>query len=1176
MCATVLRGFSVVLGFLLSGAAYAQTADLGVALDFSPWEGASGGQFTSTFTVTNYGPDTATNAVLTNTLPTVPLGGVATFDSFPPGCSLSGVTLTCSLGNMAHNDVRTVSIVYTLGDAPGVWSSEGVVSSATPDPSLSNNTITRSVTTVSSSDLELTATGPVTPVVAGGAFQYSLQARNNGPQAVPADAAIRIQYTIPEGVQVTGASGGGFSCSPATGNAGALITCTRNGPMAVNATSTLTVNAVAMNSLSSDIDVSFALGATGSNGIAWPDPNILNNEATVTISVAVGTDVSITKTAEISDADELFFTLTPRYVRGDPLDGVLITVTDQYPALEFTFAEWISADGWACSTPASFGINMMEFTCTRTGYNGNSGTDMPPIKFRATPGASAVDATNQAKIELTGRMDPVEANNSSDVTINVNGLADMTTIKSVSFSPVVVGQDFYYTVASRNLGPWRIPAGQPIIVTDLLPDQIILTGIPTGSGWTCSVSVHGVPVQATDYPVTSTAADPVLIECEYTSGLFIGAKTPDITIPVQIATDTSIDNIACTKLGDRGINMSWRIDTNPGNDCSASGGAGVVATKESADLKITKTANPAAVDAGQPLTYTLTVANLGPDESTDIHLTDALSSLFSSGGLQSITITTIPVGGGSCSVDGNASPAFPLNGTAHTVTCEFSSLIFGESAVVEIVVLPATDATRLRSNTATVYSSEVGDPDHDNNSSTAESTVKAVYDLTVETWGSSAGLIATSAPANSVIVFTTRVRNIGISTVPTAKAVIDLPDNAAFIRLLGTPPCTSVPNPPDGTFGGTLTCEWATGIPAGAFRDVSYEVMAPSAVNSTVISDVEVGLIDPTAYDPETNLSNNNDSAEVAITPAKADIRVNINNSPSLSLGDTTTYIITVHNGGPSLATSVTMTSTFSSGTAVFSYQGGLTVDQGGTCTEPSIGVFNGQLVCTWPSLNIGESAIVTYIMRADAITTPNGLSGSNSTYVEAEATEEDPYLGNESVTEPRTTTRNPPGGSGADLGIEKTASRTQVNYGHLLEYTITVRNYGPEDVTPAHGAQVVDVLPAEIALTAVPAGCSYISVTRTLTCLVGALQVGDDYVVTVPVRVETTANRTIDNTATVDMPGDLDPDNNTATATIFARSTEGIPALSRGGMMALVMLLALTAVAYRRRENPLSPRRNG
>ncbi|MDR0769949.1 MAG: DUF11 domain-containing protein [Burkholderiales bacterium] len=1166
-----------VFGWLLSGAAYAQSADLSVNHAFSPASGLSGISFTSTFTVSNVGPDAADNVKLTNVLPEMQppsVGGTAAFVSYPPECTLSDTTLICDFGTMAFGDTKTVAVVYTLGGNPGVWNSTGTVSSTTTDPLPANNSMMKSVTTTDSSDLELTASGPDHPLIAGSAFQYSLQVKNLGPNPVPSDGATIVQFTVPEKVRVTDTADG-WQCAPETGDAGTLITCKSVGAWAVSDTKTLTIDAVALGSLSSAADTHFTLSAVHSDGSALPDPNLSNNNATVSVEITAGTDAGISKTVAVLD-EYLVYTLTPRYNGGDLLTDVTITITDSYNPEEFTFVDWVSnpsVDGWNCSLPSQVN-ELMNFTCTRNGFSGGNFTDMPSIKFTATAKPSAMYATNVATISLTGRKDPIPDNDSSSVVVNTSGLTDMEMRKSASFTPVVVGQDFQYLLSVKNLGPWNVPSEQTISVTDTLPGKTMITGEPTGNNWTCSVSNNGGVIDSSHYPVTSTTENPVTVRCEYRNGLNVGNTAPAITLPARITEEGAFRNSACASLAPKENRPGWREELDPSNNCV---GTEAAATQKTADLEITKTAKPDPVDAGSPLTYTLKVTNHGPDEATKITLTDVLPSLLSNGGLQNVTITTNPGGSGTCSVDGKASPGFPMNGNTHILTCAFPSLPRDGQAVIDIVVLPTIAFSGPRSNTATVYSTEVGDLNRKNNEVTITSQVNEVYDLTVTTWATSAGIAqATQAPANSVVTFTSRVSSIGPSTAPTAKVTIKLPENASFVRLgsAGGGVCTPAPDPLIDTVGGTLVCEWTDGIPSGAYREVSYLVMAPSTVGSSVISTSRVGLINPGAHKPESDLNNNDASAQVTITPAKADIQVTINDAPDpVLLGEMTTYTIDIRNNGPSLATDVVLASAFVSMTGVFSYQGSLNVDQSGVCTEPPAGVFNGKLVCAWPSLASGAAATVTYTLRTEAVTLPN-VTGVNLTSVTGSATEEDSHPGNDADEENTTAYRLGPANPGADLGITKTASKTNVAHGNLFEYVITVHNYGPAHVTPSQGAQIIDVLPEDLSLTEVPSGCSYVDTTRTLTCLIGGLQSGDDYAVTVPVNVETYGNTPIINKAVVDMPDDLDPSNNEAEVTV-TRLLEKVPTLSPGGLVLLTMLLLLAAIARRWRGNPSSLLRN-
>ncbi|NOJ99843.1 DUF11 domain-containing protein, partial [Corallococcus coralloides] len=97
----------------------------------------------------------------------------------------------------------------------------------------------------------------------------------------------------------------------------------------------------------------------------------------------------------------------------------------------------------------------------------------------------------------------------------------------------------------------------------------------------------------------------------------------------------------------------------------------------------------------------------------------------------------------------------------------------------------------------------------------------------------------------------------------------------------------------------------------------------------------------------------------------------------AIALGAETTYTITVKNSGPSFGTNVVMTDTFpvthptnGATSATFSYTGNLTVDQGGTCTQPAVGATTGSVVCTFPGLAKDQVATITFRMKALSLPT--------------------------------------------------------------------------------------------------------------------------------------------------------------------------------------------------------------
>ncbi len=114
---------------------------------------------------------------------------------------------------------------------------------------------------------------------------------------------------------------------------------------------------------------------------------------------------------------------------------------------------------------------------------------------------------------------------------------------------------------------------------------------------------------------------------------------------------------------------------------------------QSADVSITKTADPAQTTVGSNVEYTIVVTNNGPGEATDVVVTDELPPG-----------TTLVSSSAGCT------------GTT-TVTCTVGTLASGASATIELVVtMPSTPGPV--SNTATVESSST-DPTLGNNSSTA-------------------------------------------------------------------------------------------------------------------------------------------------------------------------------------------------------------------------------------------------------------------------------------------------------------------------------------------------------------------------------------------------------------------------------------------------------------------------
>jgi uncharacterized repeat protein (TIGR01451 family) len=127
-----------------------------------------------------------------------------------------------------------------------------------------------------------------------------------------------------------------------------------------------------------------------------------------------------------------------------------------------------------------------------------------------------------------------------------------------------------------------------------------------------------------------------------------------------------------------------------------------------ADLAVTKSGAPNPVLSANPLTYTLTITNLGPQNATQVTVTDPLPA--------SVHFNSAASTQGTCTRSATTKP-LPKDGT---ITCSLGSLANGASASIVIVVTATTPGTL--TNTATVSGNE-SDPNPLNNSATETTTV---------------------------------------------------------------------------------------------------------------------------------------------------------------------------------------------------------------------------------------------------------------------------------------------------------------------------------------------------------------------------------------------------------------------------------------------------------------------
>jgi len=174
----------------------------------------------------------------------------------------------------------------------------------------------------------------------------------------------------------------------------------------------------------------------------------------------------------------------------------------------------------------------------------------------------------------------------------------------------------------------------------------------------------------------------------------------------------------------------------------------------SADLSVTLADSPDPVTSGQPLTYTATIRNNGPDAAASVRLTGTLPFGV---GFTSATVTS-----GTCT--------FELVGTNGNITCVVPTLANGNTATATILGTP--QGSGAISFTMTV-SSEATDGSPANNTATAATTVASAPPPPVNngTLALAGSTVSVGESAGSVVLSVTRTNGTdGAVTVSYATA----------------------------------------------------------------------------------------------------------------------------------------------------------------------------------------------------------------------------------------------------------------------------------------------------------------------------------------------------------------------------------------------------------------------
>ena len=250
-------------------------------------------------------------------------------------------------------------------------------------------------------------------------------------------------------------------------------------------------------------------------------------------------------------------------------------------------------------------------------------------------------------------------------------------------TPVAGGAPFDYTLTIDNAGP--SDASVAATVTDVLPAGFTLAAAPPtivpAAGNSCTgavgASAFTCTIQASDLQVGDPALVVTLsveVAADVVPGIYINkaiVTSPDDPTP---QCTVSLQNIDC------GDNPPNNYDDEP------------TPVSSTVDLEIIKTASEAAVSAGQPFTYTLSVNNLGPSDAlVDATVIDVLPA-----DVTFVSLAPLPAGVTCDPIDGK------------TLTCEIDADLLDVSdppvLITMNVVVPATPVSLPMTNKVIVTS----------------------------------------------------------------------------------------------------------------------------------------------------------------------------------------------------------------------------------------------------------------------------------------------------------------------------------------------------------------------------------------------------------------------------------------------------------------------------------------
>ncbi|SCC13493.1 DUF7507 domain-containing protein [Bacillus wiedmannii] len=625
-------------------------------------------------------------------------------------------------------------------------------------------------------------------------------------------------------------------------------------------------------------------------------------------------------------------------------------------------------------TPASINIGSINANTTITASFQVLITSIP------NPNPISNSASISYNFIVDPNASPVSKNTTSTTTFTQVNDANVISAKTVDRAFATVGDVLTYTILLTNAG--SVTADSPTFVdtnpdgTTFIPNTFLINSVlQNNADPNAGVPLPSIPANGeitVSYQVTVTALPTQNPTTNSSSTQYSFILNPGDPPTIE----TSLSNTVSTQ-----INL-----------------ANVVIVKQ-VDLTI--------ADVGQPITYTIALANLGNTPANNVVVTDILppgttlvpNSIFIGGTLQlgadpsvGLQVGTIPAGG-------------------------ITTIVFQISANS----LPSPNPVQ---NSAALQYSFIADPN-------LPAVVRNATSNIVTTQINTANLVATKltstnfADVGDVITYATILTNNGNIPATNVTFTDIIPDGTIFlpntVTINGVPIANA--NPANGILIGT--------IGANSSRTVSFQVFVPT-----------IPAVNPITNQSGTTFQYTYDPSKPAIMQMVASntVQTTINNATITTaksadkqfanVNDIITYTTTLTNNGNTLASSIVFTDTIPSGTSFI--PNSVTVN--GT-TLSNANPANGIAI---DPINPNANTTISFQVQVNSIPNPNPIPNQSNTTYQYFVNPNLPPTSSNALSNVITTQIN-----NATIIATKSVNTPTAAIGDIVTYTIAVTNTG-------------------------------------------------------------------------------------------------------------------------------------